>query len=101
MSSDASSAAGTLVAACANCASWRAVNLGPVGGHGTSTPVDGVCMKGLAPAPGEPRCDSYLVSPSFERQILSRLMQDPMVLPVPLRGKAAKEARRRLRKQKG
>lgn len=96
--SDASS---TLLAACSNCASWRAVSLGAVAGHATSRGADGVCIKALAPPEGEPRCDRYSISPSFERVIVSRMLQDKMVVPVPLRGKAAKEARRRQRKNKG
>lgn len=89
---------GTLLAACANCASWRTVQFGAWGEHRTATGPAGACVKGLAPAPGEPRCDRYQVSAAFERLLVSRLMQDPAVVPIPLRGKAAKEARRRQRK---
>ncbi len=87
----------TFLAACSNCAAWRAIDL-DVGGHRTAIGARGVCTQGFAPPEGAVRCDHYVVSASFERAIVNRLMQDPMVLPVPLRGKAAKEARRRVRK---
>ena len=91
----------TLTAECSNCASWRPLpGADPIAGHGTFVAPGGVCMRGLAPPPGEVLCSKYAVSKGFERAIVARLMQDPMVLPVPLRGKAAKEARRRQRKGK-
>ncbi|HLE97955.1 MAG TPA: hypothetical protein VI997_11335 [Candidatus Thermoplasmatota archaeon] len=75
-----------LVAACTNCAAWTRFPA-PPGAHATTAPPAGACRLGLAPPPGEPRCDRYMVSASFEREIVGRMMQDPTVVPVPLRGR--------------
>lgn len=97
MSLDASSQGPTLVAACANCASWQDVKVDAYPGHRTTIPVNGVCTRSLTPPEGEPRCESYKASAAFERLIISRIMQDPVALPIPLPGKAAKDARKSAR----
>ena len=90
----------TLVAACSNCASWRQT---PDMGHATSANV-GFCGKGLFPAQGQPRCESYQITPAFQQQIISSLLKDhgPMAMPVTFAGgkRAADLARRKAQKEK-
>lgn len=90
----------TLVASCSNCASWR---LTPDTGHATTSNL-GFCGRGLFPAQGEPRCDSYQATEAFKQQIISRMLkeQGPMAMPVKLVGgkRSAKEFNKRLQKKR-
>lgn len=64
----------------------------------TTAPAAGACTQGLAPPDGEVLCAKYVPSESFKQLIVKRMMQDPMVLPVPLRSrKLEREASRRRR----
>lgn len=87
-----------LIAACSNCASWRHT---PDMGHATSANV-GFCGRGLFPATGEPRCESYQITDAFKQQIISSLLKEhgPMAMPVKLVGgkKSARAAKKKLRR---
>lgn len=66
-------------------------------GHATSANV-GFCGRGLFPAPEQPRCESYEITPAFQQRIISTMLkeQGPMALPVTfLGGRRAADAARR------
>jgi len=86
----------TLVASCSNCTSWRFT---PDVGHATSANV-GFCGLGLYPAQGEPRCDSYQITPTFTQHVISSMLKEhgPMAMPVKLVG--GKQSARKFQKRR-
>lgn len=70
---------GPLLAECANCASFR----------------EGACARGLAPPPGEARCDRYQIGGDFAKLIADRFLQaNPFAAPIPTRPLSNSERRR-------
>lgn len=90
----------TLVASCSNCTSWRFT---PDQGHATSANV-GFCGRGLYPAQGEPRCDSYEITDAFKQHVISSMLKEhgPMAMPVKLMGgkRSAAEINKKLKRRR-
>lgn len=80
--------------------SWRQT---PDFGHATSANV-GFCGRGLFPAQGEPRCESYQITEAFKQQVISSMLKDhgPMAMPVKLVGgrKSAAAINKRLKRNR-